>query len=51
MITLDYKGVNKSKEFEIDVRKTSENRKEQLMLIYYPMTIILASIKEIKNFI
>ena len=30
MISLDYKGVNISKEFEIDVRKTSEKRKEHL---------------------
>ena len=30
MISLDYKGVNISKDFEIDVRKTSEKRKEHL---------------------
>ena len=30
MISLDYKGVNISKEFEIDVKKTSEKRKEHL---------------------
>jgi hypothetical protein len=30
MISLDYKGVNISKEFEINVQKTSEKRKEHL---------------------